>query len=154
MALGATAVVTVPYTGLGFTSFLELFGVKTVHSFPGPEYHVRPGYDEKSLIRLLNRHGLSLEGHAYYFRFFTRLATDLVSLAHIFYQRLLHGRRAWTWSQVTALEKSPVMQIYMRVFPALWAVSRLDRMLRSRRGFGLVAAFRKSGPESGRTSPA
>ena len=150
MAPGATAVITVPYTGLGFTSFLELLGVKTVHDFPGPEFHVRPGYDETSLAGLLHRHGLSLERHAYYFRFFTRLATDVVSLAHICYQRLVHGRRAWTWSHVTAMEKSPVMQIYMRVFPALWAVSRLDRMLRSRRGFGLVAAVRK--PETRRGS--
>lgn len=156
LAPGATAVITVPYTGLGFTSFLELLGVKTVHDFPGPEFHVRPGYDETSLARLLHRHGLSLERHAYYFRFFTRLATDFVSLAHIWYQRLVHGRRAWTWSHVTAMEKSPVMQIYMRVFPILWAVSRLDRMLRSRRGFGLVAVVRKaeSGPPSGRTLPA
>jgi SAM-dependent methyltransferase len=148
MAPGATAVITVPYTGLGFTSFLELLGVKTVHDFPGPEFHVRPGYDEASLTRLLHRHGLSLERHAYYFRFFTRMATDFVSLAHIWYQRLVHGRRAWTWSHVTAMENSPVMQIYRRVFPFLWAVSRLDRMLRSRRGFGLVAAVRK--PERGR----
>lgn len=151
MAPGATAVITVPYTGIGFTSFLELLGVKTVHDFPGPEFHVRPGYDETSLANLLHRHGLSLERHAYYFRFFTRLATDVVSLAHICYQRLVHGRRTWTWSHVTAMEKSPVMQIYMRVFPVLWAVSRLDRMLRSRRGFGLVAAVRKvERPSSGR----
>jgi SAM-dependent methyltransferase len=156
MAAGATAVITVPYTGLGFTGFLELFGVKTVHDFPGPEYHVRPGYDETSIASLLHRHGLSIERHAYYFRFFTRVATDFVSLAHICYQRLVHGRRAWTWSHVTAMEKSPVMQIYMRVFPVLWAVSRLDRMLRSRRGFGLVAAVRKAeaGPGSGRSTPA
>jgi SAM-dependent methyltransferase len=145
MAPGATAVITVPYTGLGFTGFLELFGVKTVHDFPGPEYHVRPGYDETSLTSLFHRHGLSLERHAYYFRFFTRLATDFVSLAHICYQRLVHGRRAWTWSHVTAMEKNPVMRIYMCVFPALWAVSRLDQLLRSRRGFGLVALVRKAG---------
>ena len=143
MAPGATAVITVPYTGLGFTSFLDLLGVKTVHDFPGPEYHVRPGYDEASLARLIQRHGLALERHAYYFRFFTRLTTDIVSLGHLAYQRLVHGRRSWTWSQVTALEKSPVIRLYTRIFPVLWALSRLDRLLSSRRGFGLVTAVRK-----------
>lgn len=144
MAPGATAVITVPYTGLGFTSFLELLGVKTVHDFPGPEYHVRPGYDEASLGRLIHRHGLALERHAYYFRFFTRLATDLVSLGHLAYQRLVHGRRSWTWSHVTALENKPVIRLYTRIFPLLWALSRLDRLLSSRRGFGLVTAVRKA----------
>lgn len=143
MAPGATAVITVPYTGLGFTSFLELLGVKTVHDFPGPEYHVRPGYDEASLARLIQRHGLALERHAYYFRFFTRLTTDIVSLGHLAYQRLVHGRRSWTWSHVTALEKSPVIRLYTCIFPVLWALSRLDRLLSSRRGFGLVTAVRK-----------
>lgn len=143
MAPGAIAVITVPYTGLGFTSFLELLRVKTVHDFPGPEYHVRPGYDEASLGCLIKRHGLTLERHAYYFRFFTRLTTDLVSLAHLAYQRLVHGRRSWTWSHVTALEKSPVIRLYTRIFPVLWALSRLDRLLSSRRGFGLVTAVRK-----------
>lgn len=49
LAPGGRAVVTVPYTGLGFTSFLERMDIPTVHDFPGPERHVRPGYDEASL---------------------------------------------------------------------------------------------------------
>lgn len=143
MAADATSVITVPYTGLGFTSFLELLRIKTVHDFPGPEYHVRPGYDEASLARLMERHGLRIHRRAYCFRFFTRLATEFVTLAHLCYQRLVHGRRAWTWSDVTASERSPVVRLYTRIFPALWAFSRLDRLLSSRRGFGLVAAVEK-----------
>ena len=138
------AVITVPYTGLGFTNFLELLGVKTVHDFPGPEYHVRPGYDEESLARLLERHGLRLQRHDYYFRLFTRLATDFVSLGHIVYQRLVHRRRAWTWADVMASERSPVLRLYTWLFPVLWAFSRLDRTLSFRRGFGLVAVVEKS----------
>ena len=144
LAAGGVAVITVPYTGLGFTSFLELLGVRTVHDFPGPEYHVRSGYDEVSLARLMERHGLQLQRHTYYFRLFTRLATDFVSLGHLCYQRVVHRRRAWTWSDVTASERSPVLRFYMWIFPALWAFSRLDRLLRFRRGFGLVAAVGKS----------
>ena len=148
MAADGTAVITVPYTGLGFTSFLGLLRIKTVHDFAGPEYHVRSGYDEASLARLLERHGLRIHRRAYYFRFFTRLATEFVSLAHLCYQRVVHGRRAWTWSDVTASERSPALRLYARIFPALWAFSRLDRLLTSRRGFGLVAAVRKTPADS------
>lgn len=143
LAADGRAVLTVPYTGIGFTSFLELLGIKTVHDFPGPERHVRPGYDERSLGAVLGRHGLEIERHAYCFRLFTRLVTDGVSVAHLLYQRIVHRRRAWTWSDVTASESSPVFRIYTAVFPALWAFSRLDRLLASRRGFGLVAGIRK-----------
>jgi ubiquinone/menaquinone biosynthesis C-methylase UbiE len=139
-----TVVITVPYIGLGFTSFLELLGVRTVHDFPGPEYHVRPGYDEISLARLMERHGLRVQRHTYYFRLFTRLATDFVSLGHLCYERWVHRRRAWTWSDVTASERSPILRFYMLIFPLLWAFSRLDRTLSSRRGFGLVVAIGKS----------
>lgn len=143
LAPDGRAVITVPYTGLGFTGFLELLGIKTVHDFPGPEYHVRPGYDERSLARLLVHHGLDIERHEYYVRFFTRIATDAVSLAHLIYQRTVHRRRAWTWSEVAASQRSPVLRLYGKIFPLLWAFSRLDRLLRSRRGFGLIAAVRR-----------
>jgi len=134
------AVITVPYAGLGFTTFLELCGIKTVHDFPGPEHHVRPGYDERSLGRLLGRHGLAIERHVYYFRFFTRLLADGVGLAHLLYQRAVHRRRAWTWSEAAASEGSWAFGLYRCVFPALWAVSRVDRLLWRMRGFGLIAA--------------
>lgn len=148
MGPDGVAVITVPYTGLGFTSFLDLLGIRTVHDFPGPERHVRPGYDERSLARLLEPHGLRVRRYTYYFRLFTRLATDVVSLGHIGYQRLVHRRRAWTWSDVTASEGSPVLRLYMGIFPLLLAFSRLDRMLSTRRGFGLIAAVGKSSGQS------
>lgn len=143
LAPDGAAVITVPYTGIGFTGFLELLGIKTVHDYPGPERHVRPGYDEVRLGELLARQGLVLERHRYYFRFFTRLATDLVSAVHLLYQRVVHGRRSWTWADVTASEGSLALRLYARVFPLLWAFSRLDRLLGRWRGFGLVARVRK-----------
>ncbi len=143
LTAGGRAVITVPYTGLGFTSFLELFRVKTVHDFPGPEHHVRPGYDERTLAAVLGRHGLGIRRHGYYFRFFTRLVTDAVSLAHLLYQRIVHRRRAWTWSDVAASESSIAFRAYTVLFPALRVVSRLDRLLRWARGFGLVACVGK-----------
>lgn len=140
------AVITVPYTGLGFTSFLELLRVKTVHDFPGPEHHVRPGYDERTLAAVLGRHGLLIDRHRYYFRFFTRLTTDAVSAAHLVYQRLVHRRRAWTWSDVAAAEGGAAFRAYTAAFPVLWALSRLDHLLGWTRGFGLVARVRKQAP--------
>src|SRR5207245_10240382 len=139
MAADGTAVITVPYTGLGFTSFLGLLRIKTVHDFAGPEYHVRPGYDETSLARLMERHGLRIHRRAYYFRFFTRLATEFVSLAHLCYQRVVHGRRAWTWSDVTASERSPALRLYARILPAARAFSPLGPPLAPPPGFRLGA---------------
>ncbi|HSB10356.1 MAG TPA: class I SAM-dependent methyltransferase [Blastocatellia bacterium] len=139
------AVITVPYTGLGFTGFLELFGIKTVHDFPGPERHIRPGYDEGSLRGLLARHGLEIERHAYYLRFFTKLAVDLVSLSHLIYQRVVHRRRAWTWSEAAEAEGGVAFRLYEWFFPLLLAFCRLDGALGRFRGFGLVAAVRKRG---------
>lgn len=137
------AVITVPYTGLGFTGFLELCRIKTVHDYPGPERHVRPGYDEASLAQLLARHGLEIERHTFYLRLFTKLAVDLVSLAHLVYQRVIHGRRAWTWSEAADVEGGFAFKLFATIFPLLWAFSRLDKMLGGFRGFGLVAFVRK-----------
>lgn len=139
------AVITVPYTGLGFVGFLELFGIKTVHDFPGPERHVRPGYDERSLQELLARHGLEMVNHTYYLHLFTKLAVDLVSLAHLVYQRVIHRRRAWTWSDAAEAEGGRAFKLFRLVFPFLSAFSRLDRMLDRFRGFGLVVEVRKRG---------
>ncbi len=136
-------VVTVPYTGMGYTGFLELCGIKTVHDFPGPEQHVRPGYDEQSLKELLARHGLEMERHAFYLRFFTRLAVDAVSLSHIIYQRVVHKRRAWTWADAAGAEDSAAFRFYTRLFPLFRAFSHLDNILPARRGFGIVAVVKK-----------
>lgn len=138
-----TAVVTVPYTGLGFTSFLDRLGIKTVHDYPGPEHHVRPGYDERSLAALFGRHGLELAEHDFYLRLFTRLIVDGVSLCHLAYQRFVKGRRGWTWSQAAEVEGSLIFRAYALLFPLLRAFARADALLCGRRGFGLVAKARR-----------
>jgi SAM-dependent methyltransferase len=152
LASDGRAVITVPHTGLGFTSFLDLLGVKTVHDFPGPEYHVRPGYDERSLLRLLARHGLYAERRGYYLRFFTRVVTDVVGAAHLLYQRLVHGRRAWTWAEAALSDGGLAFRLYTRVFPVLRASCRLDRALGRTRGFGLIVSAGKRAGE-GRAFP-
>jgi SAM-dependent methyltransferase len=143
LAADGRAVITVPYTGIGFTGFLELFGIRTVHDFPGPEHHVRSGYDEHSLEELLARHGLEIEHSAYYLRLFTKLAVDLVSLTHLVYQRVVHRRRAWTWSDAAEVESGAAFKLFRLLFPVLRIFSQLDWMLGRFRGFGLVVVVRK-----------
>jgi SAM-dependent methyltransferase len=144
LAPGGSVVITVPYSGHGFTSFLELCRIKTVHDYPGPEHHVRPGYDEASMTALLGRHGLEVEETAYYFRLFTRIAADAVSLAHILYQCIVHRRSAWTWSEATEAETGLAFQAYRWLFPVLRLARYPDRLLGRRRGFGLVVRARKA----------
>lgn len=144
LASDGMAIITVPYNKLGFTSFLELLKIKTVHDFPGPEQHIRSGYDEHSLRDLCARYGLSVDRHEYYLRFFTRLVTDFVSLCHLAYQRTRHGRASWSWSDAADAEGSMAFRVYRRILPALWLFSRLDFFLRRLRGFGLVVAARKN----------
>lgn len=104
---------------------------------------VRPGYDERALERLVAGHGLRIAQHAYYFRFFTRLAADSVSLAHLLYQRIVHRRRSWTWAEAAAADGGVAFGLYLRLFPLLRVFAALDRPLRSLRGFGLVALVKK-----------
>jgi SAM-dependent methyltransferase len=143
LAPGGRLVVTVPYTGLGFTSFLELGRIRTVHEFPGPEHHVRPGYNESGLRALLESRGLVVERVAFYLRFFTRLTVDLVSLAHLSYQRIVYRRRAWTWAEAQAVADRPIFRLYRWLFGGLRTVCGLDRLIAGARGFGLVVLARR-----------
>jgi SAM-dependent methyltransferase len=140
------AVITVPYSGHGYASFLERFGIKTVHDYPGPEYHVRMGYNEASLGSLLARHGLEIEDHDYFLRFFTRLVVDSVSLGHIVYQRVVNRRKSWTWAEAAEIENSKAFRLYTLAFPLLKAATMPDALLHRFRGFGLIAAVRKTRP--------
>jgi SAM-dependent methyltransferase len=140
----AMALITVPYTGYGFTSFLEKAGIKTVHDYPGPEQHIRPGYDEKELSGLLNRHGLEVEAIDFYLKWLGRCAVDVVSLAHITYQFLRHGRRSWTWSEAAAAEGGLTFKIYKCMYPFLRLTIKLDDLLfKGRRGFAIIVRARK-----------
>jgi SAM-dependent methyltransferase len=139
------ALISVPYTGYGFTSFLEKAGIRTVHDYPGPEQHVRPGYDENELSDLLGRHGLEIEETAFYLKWLTRCLVDTVSLAHISYQLLKHHRRVWTWADAAAAEGGLIFKIYKFVYPLLRFVSKLDDVLfKNRRGFGIIVRARKA----------
>jgi len=143
MAPQGRAVITVPYSGFGFAGFLELLRIKTVHDYPGPEFHVRPGYDEQTMRALVQAHGLEIERQAYFLRFFTKLVTDVISVCHLLYQRVVHHRAVWTWHETSAVEGSFAFRVYAWLFPVVGGWMWLDRLLGRRRGFGLVVAVTK-----------
>ncbi len=144
LKLWGIALISVPYTGYGFTSFIERAGIKTVHDYPGPEQHVRPGYDEQELSGLLNRHGLEVEATDFYLKWLCRGAVDIVSLAHMAYQFLRHGRRFWTWSEAASVESGLTFMIYKSMYPFLRLTIKLDDLLfKDRRGFGIIVRARK-----------
>ncbi|MCU1268436.1 MAG: methyltransferase [Acidobacteria bacterium] len=141
----AFALITVPYTGYGFTSFLEKAGVKTVHDYPGPEQHLRPGYDEESLSQLLERRGLKVEAIDFYLKWLSRCTVDAVALAHIAYQLVKHRRRAWTWADAAGAEGGVSFGIYKSIYPLLRWTSRIDDLLfRRGRGFAIIVRARKT----------
>lgn len=140
LAKDGQAVISVPYCGFGFSSFLEAMGIKTVHDFPGPEHHFRPGYDEESIRRILLKHNLIINELSYFLKLFSRLTADFVSLVHIIYQRVICKTNSWTWSDMAGMEKSFTFQSYVFLFPIFWSFSRLDNYLRRFRGFGMVVS--------------
>jgi hypothetical protein len=104
------------------------------------------GYNEASLGSLLAHHGLEIEDHDYFLRFFTRLVVDSVSLGHIVYQRVVNRRKSWTWAEAAEIENSKAFRLYTLAFPLLKAATMPDALLHRFRGFGLIAAVRKSRP--------
>jgi ubiquinone/menaquinone biosynthesis C-methylase UbiE len=138
------ALITVPHTGIGFTSFLEWAGIKTVHDYPGPEQHIRPGYDSTQLVALLGKHGLQVEVVDYYLKWATRAVVDLVSFAHLSYQRMRYGRRSWTWADAAAEEKSFAFTVFRTIQPLLRVSIKVDRLLfGGHAGFGIIVRARK-----------
>lgn len=143
-APGGRIVVSTPYSGLGFEGFLELAGVETVHRRPGPERHLRPGYTEESLDALFGPLGCRAERREFFLRPFGKLAADLVAGLHLAFERIVLGRREWTWSEASELDGSLPVRIYRRLFPLLALGNRLDRFWPGK-GFQFAVLYRKGG---------
>lgn len=141
-APGGRIAVTTPYSGLGFEGFLELLGVETVHRRPGPERHVRPGYDERSMDALFAPHGARPERREFFMKLFGKLAADAVAAIHLAYERVVLGRTEWTWSEAAETEGSLAIRVYRALFPLLSLGNRVDRWLPGR-GFQVATLYRK-----------
>jgi len=145
---GGRLVVTVPCLYFGIDTYLRLLRVRSVHDFPGPERHVRRGYRESDLRELFGAAGLEVEEVVYLFKPFAKLAIDIVAAAHLVYQRVVHRRRQWTWSDVAtpAMSNSAAFRAYRLLYPLLSSLSIFDRLFRFRGGFGIaVRATRRAG---------
>ncbi|HEY0591859.1 MAG TPA: methyltransferase domain-containing protein [Thermoanaerobaculia bacterium] len=142
---GGHLILTVPSLFYGFDSYLHRVGLKTVHDFPGPEQHVRPGYSAEHLRLLLAANGVDVVAVEYIFKPATKLMIDAVSLGNRLYQRVVHGRSVWTWSDVAdqAVAGGLVFRAYRLLYPLLRLVASLDRLWPSAGGFGLVLLARK-----------
>ncbi len=135
---GGAVVITVPSLTYGTDAYVRLIGLKTVHDFPGPERHVRLGYTEAQLRALLEEVGLRVERVEHLFRPFTKLAMEAVSVAHMAYQRVVHGRTSWAWSDAAQAEGGLAFRAYRLGFPALRALAAVDKLVRVPGGFGLA----------------
>lgn len=105
---------------------VERLGLDSVHDQPGPERHVRPGYDAHELTELVTNAGFEVTsvtgvGGALY-----RTTAGLVSLAHLAYRRG-RGQQAWTWADLERDSTSFPMRVYAAVFPVLLYLARIER---------------------------
>ena len=104
---------------------VERLGLESVHDQPGPERHVRPGYDAAELAALLSSTGFDAISVAGVGGPLYRATAGLISLAHLAYRRA-RGQRAWTWADLERESASLPMRLYAAVFPALLFVARHD----------------------------
>jgi 2-polyprenyl-3-methyl-5-hydroxy-6-metoxy-1,4-benzoquinol methylase len=122
---GGTLVLTVP-NRLAPLPLVERLGLESVHDRPGPERHIRPGYEASELSALLAQAGFDIETVAGIGGTLYRASTGLVSLAHLAYRRA-RRQPEWTWADVEQDAASLPLRLYASVFPALLFLARLDR---------------------------
>ena len=144
-------VVEVPDASRGYASFLERFGVRTVHDVPGPEFHHRRGYTLDGLRALFEPFGLRVVEQRNFIGWVSQVLVDAIAAAHLFYERRILGREAWTWSDVQGVIDSRVFRLYKMAFPFLRMLSFLDKVIAPRRGFTLAVRFgRADATDAGR----
>lgn len=143
---GGHLILTVPSLRFGVDTYLRFLRIRTVHDFPGPEQHVRRGYREGELREMFGSAGLDVEEVVYLFKPFAKLGIDLVAAAHLAYQRVVHRRTQWTWSDVVepGVQNGVVFRVYRLVYPLLRGLSRLDRLFRLKGGFGIAVRARRA----------
>lgn len=122
---GGTLALTVPNRRAPLP-FVERLGLQSVHDRPGPEQHVRPGYEASEISALMAQAGLGVGTVTGVGGTLYRACAGFVSLVHLAYRR---ARRQpdWTWADVEQDAASLPLRVYASAFPALLSLSRLDR---------------------------
>jgi 2-polyprenyl-3-methyl-5-hydroxy-6-metoxy-1,4-benzoquinol methylase len=117
---------------------VERLGLESVHDQPGPERHVRPGYDARELTELVTSAGFRVSSVAGIGGALYRATAGLVSLAHLAY-RHRRGEQSWTWADLERETTTFPMRVYAAVFPALLALARIERGTDPRKRSTLLA---------------
>lgn len=103
---------------------IERLGLESVHDRAGVERHVRPGYTERELVRLVESAGFRVERVFGVGGSFFRAASGVVSLAHLVFRRL-RGQSTWTWADVEEDANSLLLRLYARIFPVFLFLARI-----------------------------
>jgi SAM-dependent methyltransferase len=144
---GGTLVLSVPCSELKVPTLLELFNIKTVHDYEGPEYHYRAGYTISEVNKLLDTADMVVSEFVYFCHFFSKLALDIISICHLMIQRIRTGKTTWHWVDIQNLSSSTSFKVYKVFFPFFLLMSKLDNLfyLSSQvKGYGLLVKAKKS----------
>jgi SAM-dependent methyltransferase len=111
--------------------------------------HVVDGYDVPELEAQLTRVGLRPVARSSYSRFFTEMLELMINFAYV---KVLSKRSQaeveqgqiapQTKDQLKSVEKT--YKIYSLAYPFLWAISKLDHLVRFRRGYAVIVAAQKA----------
>lgn len=124
--------------------FVERLGLESVHDQPGPERHVRSGYDLSELTGLVRAAGFDVTGVRAVGGPLYRATSGLVSLLHLGYRRA-RGQRTWTWADVERDASSLPLRLYAAVFEGVLTLARIEAGSRpSKRATLVLTAFRTS----------
>ena len=110
--------------------------------------HKREGYSLAELVGKLGKAGLRLEGHKTYSRFFTEFLELVLNAVYINLlskkpqAKLRDGHiRPSTADEFTA--QTGAFKLYKLVYPLIWLISRLDKILFFQRGYAIMVWAKK-----------
>jgi SAM-dependent methyltransferase len=133
---GGTLIVNVPHLK---NSLLRRFRL-AIGQTDEKHGHLRPGYTEASLRRLLGD-SFHMETAVTYSKFFSELVDTLIVYGVSLLKRG-KGEHSKKGTIVTGkdLEANPSMfQLYTLIYPVVWLLAKLDRLLFFRSGYMLIA---------------
>ncbi|MFW6160379.1 MAG: class I SAM-dependent methyltransferase [Acidobacteriota bacterium] len=141
---------TVPHTGRFFLlhRLRPLFGIK-----PEDYGHIREGYSLKTLKQMLEEAGFRVEKHRHFSRLFSEFIELLINAVYIKFlgQKESPGLRDGhirPMSDQEFREKGKAFQLYSLLYPFIWLISRLDKILIFHKGYSLYLKARKKDSSS------
>jgi len=135
MKADGVAVISAPQTGPFFVLHRVASALGLKPAFYG---HVREGYTERRLRELIEAAGLRVVGRAACSRFLTEGIELLVNVAYMF---VLHrkGEGGIAPANEAALRRHGLsFRLFSAVYPVLWLLSQLDRLLFFSKGYILL----------------